>query len=126
MKNLHKKIGAMVLAGMVVLGGVAAGGVNSFAASKDKVCISNKVKNLQKIKVENSIKNYGILLEESSDEKEIDNIKNEKYKNKKWNRKSIKVKSQCDIPLILIKASKGPRKIVKIEFRDIYYLIEAK
>ena len=34
MKNLHKKISAMLLAGMVVVGGFAASGVKSFAVSK--------------------------------------------------------------------------------------------
>ena len=33
MKNLYKKISAVILAGMVVFGGVAASGVQSFAAS---------------------------------------------------------------------------------------------
>ena len=34
MKNLYKKIGALVLAGMVVAGGFAASGAQSFAGSK--------------------------------------------------------------------------------------------
>ena len=35
MKNLYKKIGALVLAGMVVAGGFAASGAQSFAFSGD-------------------------------------------------------------------------------------------
>lgn len=41
MKKIHKKIGAMALAGMVVAGGVAASGVSSHAASYSKGSINN-------------------------------------------------------------------------------------
>ena len=42
MKNLNKKIGAVALAGMVVAGGVAAAGVQSFAASESKSLIGQE------------------------------------------------------------------------------------
>ena len=41
MKKIHKKIGAMALAGMVVAGGVAASGGKSHAASYSKASLSS-------------------------------------------------------------------------------------
>lgn len=125
MKNLHKKIGAMFLAGMVVLGGVAVSGVNSFAASNNsKICVSNNVKEMQKIKVKNSIRDYGELLEVSSNEKDlVDKIKSEKYK---CPRKIIEVKSQSEIPLKLIQSKRGKWQAIKVKFQNMNYLIKIK
>lgn len=126
MKNLHKKIGAMVLAGMVVLGGVAVSGVNSFAASgNNRVSSLNHIKELQERKVKNIIRGRGNLLGASSDEKEINNIKNKKYKDKKWRKNQVsKVNGQCEIPLILSKVKRSPWEVIKVEWKGIYYLIE--
>ena len=46
MKNLNKKIGAIALAGMVVFGGVAAGGVQVFAS---EVGFSQQEQQLEKM-----------------------------------------------------------------------------
>jgi hypothetical protein len=121
MKNLHKKIGAMVLAGMVVFGGVAAGGVNSFAAS-NKVMVSNKIQERKVRNVENIIRGYGQLLGVSPNEEGLDKINIGKDKK---NRKIMRVNGPCEIPLILINANKGPRKVIKVRCQDMYYLIKA-
>ena len=44
MKNLHKKIGALALAGIVLAGGVAASGVKSFAAEGKAVVREELIK----------------------------------------------------------------------------------
>lgn len=124
MKNLHKKIGAMVLAGMVVLGGVAAGGVNSFAASSSKVVASDRINELNEKKVRFAIRDYGELLEVSPNEKDlVDKIKSEKYKCPK---RIIKVRGQCEIPLKLIDSKRGKWDAIKVNFQNMNYLIKIK
>ena len=126
MKNLHKKIGAMVLAGMVVLGGVAVSGVNSFAASNSKLAVSNHINELKEKKVKFAIRNYGELLEVSSNEQDLDKIKNKQYKEMKCYRRIIEVRSQSEIPLKLINAKRGHYQIIKVKFQNSYYLIKVK
>lgn len=71
MKNLNKKICAIALAGMVVFGGVAASGLQSFAASgaasfqqkrvHDNQVIDEIEEMLEKLSLEKGCKKYEIL-----------------------------------------------------------------
>lgn len=110
MKSLHKKIGAMVLAGMVVLGGVAAGGVNSFAASKIDYSLKS---NIQKVKFVISKNPFnGEIVKFSKDKNEIRNMGGSR-------RIQHIPNDQLELSLYKLKNQKN----VKIEYKGVYYSI---
>ena len=123
MKNLHRKISAILLAGMVVVGGVAASGASSFAA--DKV-YSPAVKS-QIQRVEFYVKRGpfgGEVLSVRSSEKEL-NKDLEKYSNENINiqKKIIKVGNLDQLLLQVLSKSFYRGKVVKVELNRMYYLI---
>lgn len=133
MKNLHKKIGAMFLAGMVVLGGVAVSGVNSFAASSNnKVVVKNSLQQSNYQKVERMANKFnGEIVKDSNNNKEFKNyLKEKKIKNNNKNpkilydnsRSDIRNQSQIALPLNNAKNRKIP--FVAIQFQGKYYLIQ--
>ena len=127
MKSLHKKIGAMVLAGMVVLGGVAAGGVNSFAASNKSIKASQNLGQEMDVKrVQFYSKAYGqIVLIENK----MNNSERSVSVNKKncYNRgKAVVVQNPAKIPVHLQDAKRCKSKFVKIGYHDVIYIIELK
>lgn len=125
MKNLHKKIGAMVLAGMVVLGGVAAGGVNSFAASKEVVS-KNVKQNSSQQKVEFFVKKYGEIIQVNKDEKEIKKVIRKKYKKAYNMGRSVKIKNASQISVKLYEAKCYKQEVISINYEDMNYLIKVK
>ncbi len=131
MKNLHKKIGAMVLAGMVVLGGVAAGGGNSFAASSNRKVVKNNLQQSNYQKVERIVNKYfnGEILIVNNEEKEFNKSVKKECINKKISLRNIwrdkhNIKNQYSIPVPLNDAKNRGRKLVEIQFQGYYYLIQ--
>ena len=125
MKSLNKKISAIVLAGMVVMGGVLSSGVSSFAASaNNKVSVQE---NPDK-RVEFYCREYGKIIGYDNDEKNLEKIYSSIYNKKKCynNGKSIEVKYPSQIPKYLFNAKCKKYKFVKIKFKDLYYLIQIK
>ena len=87
MKSLHKKLSAMLLAGVVVIGGVVGSGVSSFAASK-VAKVNVKQESYQDIKVKNIVRRAGCkVLDISKNSKEIDKIAKEKHLGKKYQKR---------------------------------------
>lgn len=123
MKSLHKKIGAMVLAGMVVLGGVAVSGVSSFAASNE-VAIKNVKQDAAYQKVEFFSKGFGKIIKVSRDEKEVRKIIKKDYK-KPCNRgRIVQVKYPSQVALKVSQAKNAKNDVININYRGINYLIE--
>lgn len=128
MKNLHKKIGAMVLAGMVVLGGVAVSGVNSFAASKEKVSVIN-IQDAKHKKVNFYCKKYGAeIIDVSNKESEIRKIIKDKYgyKNAYNLGRKAPVKPNSQILLKIDEARKVKKQVINMNCDGFYYLIKVK
>ena len=122
MKSLNKKISAIVLAGMVVMGGVVSSGVSSFAASANKVSVQE---NYQYKKVKNICKEYGNIIGFNKDEKNLEKGYKGYDKKKCYNNgHSVKVKNPYQIPVHLSKAKNSGKEFVKIEFYGLYYLIQ--
>ena len=117
MKSLNKKISAILLAGMVVMGGVVSSGLSSFAASAKNVSVQS---NYQRKRVENICKDYGRIIEESNNENDLKYDKSKCYNN---GRKVI-VRNPYEIPSHLVKAKRYGKEFVKIQFAGFYYLIQ--
>ena len=122
MKSLNKKISAIILAGMVVMGGVISSGVSSFAASASKVSIQEQ----QYEKVKFFVKGYGQIVGWDKDEKNLEKRYSDIYNRRLCynNGKSVIVKNASQISVYLYQAKYSRRKFVKIQFRDFYYLIQ--
>lgn len=119
MKNLHKKIGAMFLAGMVVLGGVAAGGVNSFAASSkaNKVVASSKIgeeHQIRKVKFACKLLKARVISYNKAKVKEDRSMGNRVYKLPNDN---------LELNLYNLQ-NRNKGKIVNIQYRGIIFSIE--
>ena len=131
MKSLNKKISAIVLAGMVVMGGVLSSGVSSFAASAKNVSVQE---NQQIKKVERYCNGYGKVINVDKDKKKVESgveklaeyLKSGVYKIEYYynNGKHVKIRNPYEISKHLANAQYRGQKFVKIEFRDLYYLIE--
>lgn len=126
MKSLHKKISAVLLAGMVVFGGFAASGVSSFAASSSsKVSISlGQEQDIRRVKF--YCKSYGQVLV-MDNKKDLEDLVSGYSKRLFYNSgRYVVVKNAAHIPQHLQKAKYYKNKFVKVEFRGLYYLIEIK
>ena len=124
MKNLHRKISAMLLAGMLVVGGVALSGVNSLAVSKGY----NIGMNSQIQRVKSIVNGYGgeVLLE-SRNGSEIDKFVQKHHSgigSKYQKHSGRKINNPYQIPLHLNNAKRFKRELVKIQCQDFYYLIK--
>ena len=123
MKNLHKKIGAMFLAGMVVAGGVGISGANSFAASGDSI------QKYQSKKLQSIFKLYHYnIIKESNDKKVIDKEVALNYSDKKVQDISRNgrndIKNPYEIPIHLQNCKNRGINFVKVKSNGIYYLIK--
>lgn len=116
MKNLHKKIGAMVLAGMVVFGGVAAGGVNSFAAS-NRIAASSRINFFIN-------KFNGEIVNASNDKKELKKYIQENHIGRNSIYKGGNIGVPANIALPLQNAKNRNKEYVEIQFQDNNYLIK--
>ena len=129
MKNLNKKIGAVALAGMVVFGGFAAGGVQSFAAEQASSVVKEKIQDdgVQELQAMINLLyfvNIYKVLESSKDKKKLIS-KAEKIceGSKFFVRGSMKLNSKSpEKSLNNILGRKLGALVVK--FGDNYYLIE--
>ena len=121
MKNLHRKISAMLLAGMVVVGGVAVSGVQSFA-SANKIYSPGEERQIQRVKF--YCRDYGEVYE-NKDEKEI-NKRIEDYSLLYGSRRGFSVRNPYEIPGHLQKAKYSGKEFVKVKCNNIYYLIKIK
>lgn len=126
MKNLHKKISAVLLAGMVVFGGFAASGVSSFAASaSSKVSINpGQEQDIKRVKFYSKL--YGNVLVMNS-EKELKDYAS-RYSRRLFynNGRNVRISNAAQISQHLQKAKYLGKKFVKVEFHGLYYLIELK
>ena len=130
MKNLHRKISAMLLAGMVVVGGVAVSGVSSFAYSNS--VFRNSVKQNQLEMKEQRFKFYcnraGYeILEASFEESKI----NELIAKKELSGESVYKRRMSirNIPQLISNLNSLRRvadKFAKVPFDGVYYLIRLK
>ena len=121
MKSLNKKISAIVLAGMVVMGGVLSSGVSSFAAvAKNKV----SVQKYPDSRVKFYCKGFGDIIGVYSKKDNIDKI----YDNRNCynNGRPVKVKYLSQIQPYLYKAQYSEKQFLILDFNDIYYLIKIK
>lgn len=133
MKNLHKKIGAMFLAGMVVFGGVAVSGVNSFAASNANLSIEQvQQKNLKLKKVNFYLKRADVnieAIEVKNNRQEIDQIIKDKYSDKKCYKKrnvpQFRDKIELASNLKPLK-QRGIYELCIVKLNHDYYLIKLK
>ena len=118
MKSLNKKISAIVLAGMVVMGGVLSSGVSSFAAVAKNVSVQGH----QYKQVENLSKQYGKIIAVDKEEK---NLEGKYNKSKCYNNgRKVIIKNPYEIPKHLVNANRYKKEFVKIEFSGFYYLIK--
>ena len=124
MKSLHKKLSAMLLAGVVVLGGVVGSGVSSFAASKGaNLGIEREVQRVKSV-----VKKAGaevVLVNKNG--KEVDNIVKQDYKDcyrKEYLKNGGSVKSAYQVPINFNKFRHDGKKLVKVKCQDFYYLIK--
>lgn len=126
MKNLHKKISAVLLAGMVVFGGFAASGVSSFAASaSSKVSINpGQEQDIRRVKF--YCKSYGNVLVMNSRKALEDLVSGYSRRLFYNNGRYVVVSNAAQIPQHLQKAKYLGKKFVKVQFHDLYYLIELK
>lgn len=122
MKSLNKKISAIVLASMVVMGGIVSSGVSSFAASAKNVSV--QVNHHQYKQVNFYSKENGQIIGLDKDE---NNLKEKYDKEKCYNKgRSVSIKYPSQISGHLFKAQYKGYKFVKIKFGDFYYLIKIK
>ena len=123
MKNLHRKISAMLLAGMVVVGGVAVSGVSSFAASNQSV---NYIQQGKIDKVKFYCKNSGSLLVFKNEEESKELVQGYSKVLFYNNRRDVLIKYPSEIPGHLQKAKYYGKKFVKLKYQDVYFLVELK
>lgn len=126
MKSLHKKLSAMLLAGVVVIGGVVGSGVSSFAASA-KVARQKAVQESYQDKiVKNIVKCYGDVIVLKSD-KDANQFIGECSKRDLYNLgRKVKVKNPYEIPRHLQDGKYSKKKFAKIQYNDSLYLIKIK
>ena len=126
MKNLHRKISAMLLAGMVVFGGVAVSGVSSFAASSEQISVKKSLQEINARKVKNIVGMCGYnVVSVNNNGKEIDKIAKEKYAGIKYQKSSgSNLKNPYQIPLNLNNSKRYGYGLVKVLCQDVYYLIK--
>ena len=127
MKNLHKKIGAMALAAMVVAGGVAVSGAQSFAAGYNGIPIEHKIKNEQGYKLVKKIcDRLGIeILAAKQDLREMDRLVEEVFKERRGIRNRLIDRGQVfDYDEDIIEYN--PAKALKEYLEDYIKKLEGK
>ena len=125
MKNLHRKISAMLLAGMVVVGGFAASGVSSFAASNravPNVALESEVRRMKSV-----CGMYGYNASLVKDDNEFNKLVGDCNKSDLYNRgNKVVVRNPYELPQHLQRAKYSGKKFVKAQYRGGLYLIEIK
>ena len=122
MKNLHRKISAMLLAGIVVFGGVAVSGVSSFAASSrvSSVALQSEARRMKSV--------CGMYGDEASlvkDESEFNKLIGDCNKSDLYNRgKKVIVRNPYELPGHLRSAKYYGKKYVKVQYNSGLYLIK--
>ena len=120
MKNLHKKISAMLLAGMVVVGGFAVSGVQSFAAAKvDNPAVKSQIQRLNSYS-----RGYGKVV--SVGDKESKLVSNGYNNENCYNMgRSFRISYPSQISLQLHRAKYYHNKeFLKVQYNGLYYLIK--
>ena len=118
MKNLHRKISAMLLAGMVVVGGFAASGISSYANSFS-VAQEQEIR-----RVRFYSRAYGSVLVDSSEKVLNDLISGYSISVLYNNGRSVEVRNPSQIPQHLQRARYSGRQFVKLKHQSLYYLIQ--
>ena len=123
MKNLHRKISAMLLAGMVVFGGVAVSGVSSFAASSKVYSVASEYE----VKKMSSIcKSYGEVIV-LKNEDHFKQLIGECAKSDLYNvGRPVSVRNPYELPGHLQRAQYSGIKFVKVQCNNVLYLIKLK
>ena len=121
MKNIHKKISAIILAGMVVSGGVVASGVSSFANS---VNINQQQQNddVEEVLKEH-LRLYDYRIKGEYDSKEAAKEAALKYKGRKKVYGGVRSLNDKNIDKLLYKLWSFNYQIVAIEYKGRYFVI---
>ena len=124
MKNIHKKISAILLASMVVSGGVVASGVSSFANS-NSVSISSLQQNKDKVEemLKEHLRLYDYRIKGEYDSKEAAKEAALKYKGRKKVYGGVRSLNDKNIDKLLYKLWSFNYQIVAIEYKGRYFVI---
>ena len=120
MKNLHRKISAMLLAGMVVVGGFAASGVSAYANSFS----IRENADIQRIKFYcQSEENIFVNKSEKILEEHIKSL-NLNRSQFYGNRRGFVIRRPAQILIHLQNAKRSGKEFIKLEYNNLYYLIK--
>ena len=124
MKNIHKKISAIILAGMVVSGGVVASGVSSFADSSPvSISQSQQSKDKVKEKLKSYLRKYDYRIKGEYDSKEAAKEAALKYKGRKKVYGGVRSLNDKNIDKLLYKLWSFNYQIVAVEYKGRYFVI---
>lgn len=142
MKKLHKKIGAVALAGMIIAGGVGASKIDSHAAYSNRSAVVDSIQDLSKLS-KGALIDLDYIYSEflKGSEFEIIAVSDNRslmngYINKKFSKEPDLIQRLSRVPMyafygrdfmdILHLNKKKGHKISHIKFGDAYLLVSSK
>lgn len=128
MKNLNRKLSVIALSGMAVFGGVAASGVQAFAAPKE-VVVEQEVKDEDEVKLQSMINElqYGNIykvIESSKNRNAILDKAEAKHRGSKFFQKRSVSLNQHNPKRSLDRLLRNRYDAVVVKFNGKYFLIE--
>ena len=135
MKKIHKKVGAMALAAMVVSGGIAVSGVQSHAVSFNVGLSQEQRDNQRNAKLVKDIcdKLEIEIIVSSRDSRKIDKVVNMMFRSKKYEKvrkrlldieKSFESEDDADFIGYISRKRYGRVKFHRIKFGGVEYLFK--
>lgn len=123
MKNLHKKISAIILAGMVVSGGVVASGVSSFANSVNINQLQQQNDDVEEM-LKVHLRKYDYKIEGRYSSKEAAKRAALKQKGHKKVYGGVRVLKDSNIDKLLYNLWRFNYQVVAIQYKGKYFVIE--
>ena len=124
MKNIHKKISAIILAGMVVSGGVVASGVSSFANSSQVSINQSQQKDDVEEMLKKHLMKYDYRIKAEYPSKKAAKEAALKYRGYKKVYGGVRVLKDSNIDRLLYNLWRFDYKIVAIQYEGRYFVIE--
>ena len=123
MKNIHKKISAILLASMVVSGGVVASGVSSFANSNSVFINQSQQKDDVKEMLKKHLKMYDYRIKGEYPSKESAKKAALQYRGRKKVYGGVRKLNEKNIDRLLYNLWRFNYQIVAIEYQGHYFVI---
>ena len=123
MKNIHKKISAIILAGMVVSGGVVASGVSSFANSNSVFINQQQQKDDVEEMLKKHLKLYDYRIKGEYSSKEEAKKAALEYKGYKRVYGGVRSFNDKNIDRLLYRLWSAYYQIIAIEYKGHYFVI---